>query len=189
MTSFFHVSIGAFEWPKNDKMDIIRKRKSIRKYTDTNVNQEDVIKILDAAMCAPSAGNQRPWEFVVFRDLEMRQQLALAGPNAKMAAHAPVVILVLGNTNKEMHAGYYPVDCSAAVQNMLLQATELGIGSVWLGVYPRIERMQYLSELLDLPDFIKPFAMVCFGYAAEERPDRERFDESLIHYEHYTKKA
>lgn len=166
-------------------MDIIRSRRSIRKFKLDEVNEEDLHLILDAAMHAPSAGNQRPWHFIVFRDEETRKMLAQTGPNARHAAQCPVVILVLGDTSRETHKNYWPVDCAAAVQNMLLEATARGLGSLWLGVYPRQERIAYLKQNLGLPEHLMPFALVCIGYAAEQPAKRGFYDPNLVTYESY----
>ncbi|MEJ5302830.1 MAG: nitroreductase family protein [Bacteroidales bacterium] len=170
-------------------MDIIRERRSIRKFKTTDISQEDVHSILDAAMHAPSAGNQRPWHFIVFRNEETKKMLAQTGPNARFAAECPVVILVCGDTSRETHKGYWPVDCAAAVQNMLLEATARGLGSLWLGVYPRQERIDYLSQNLQLPKHIVPFALVCFGYAADHPSKRGFYDPALVSFERWNKQT
>ncbi|MDO9511863.1 MAG: nitroreductase family protein [Bacteroidales bacterium] len=164
-------------------MDIIRKRRSIRKFTSQKVEEKDLHKILEAAMCAPSAGNQQPWQFIVVTDQEARTRLSKTGPYTHMAAEAPVLIIVLGDLNRETHKDYWPIDCSAATQNILLEATSLGLGSVWLGVHPRPERKAYISEIFELPEHIIPFAIICIGYGAEEKGPSERFDTTRIHYE------
>lgn len=110
-------------------------------------------------------------------------------PNARFAAECPVVILVCGDTSRETHKGYWPVDCAAAVQNMLLEATARGLGSLWLGVYPRQERIDYLSQNLQLPKHIVPFALVCFGYAADHPSKRGFYDPALVSFERWNKQT
>jgi nitroreductase len=169
-------------------MDIIRERRSIRRFKSDDVAEEDVRWVLDAAMHAPSAGNQRPWHFIVFRNQETRNILAKTGPNARFAAECPVVILVCGDTSRETHKGYWPVDCSAAVENMLLEATSRGLGSLWLGVYPRQERIEYLKKNLQVPEHIIPFALICLGYAAEQPAKKGFYDPDAVSFEGWGEK-
>jgi len=169
-------------------MDIIRSRRSIRRFLPDEVKQEDIEGILEAAMFAPSAGNQRPWEFIVVKNETRREQMSKAGPYSRPAAKAPLVILICGDSSRETHKNYWPVDCSAATENMLLEATARNLGSVWLGVYPRQERMEYLSHLFQLPEHIHPFAMVCIGYANEKPAARGFYDPSRVSWEEFGKK-
>ncbi len=169
-------------------MDIIRSRRSIRRYIPDEVKNEDIEGMLEAAMYAPSAGNQRPWEFIVVRNEAMREIMSKTGPDSFHAAKAPVVILVCGDSLHETHKNYWPVDCSAATENILLEATARNLGSVWLGVYPRQERMEYLSHLFQLPEHIHPFAMVCIGYANEKPPARGFYDPSKVSWEKFGNK-
>ena len=164
-------------------MDIIRERRSIRKFKNDEVSPIDIQFILDAAMHAPSAGNQRPWHFIVFREEKNKKMLSQTSPNARFATQSPVVVMVCGDTSRETHKGYWPVDCSAAVENMLLEATARGLGSLWLGVYPRTERMEYLQKNLSLPAHIIPFALICIGYADERPPKKGYFDLHAVSYE------
>jgi nitroreductase len=138
-------------------MDIIRSRRSIRRFLPDEVKQEDIEGILEAAMFAPSAGNQRPWEFIVVKNEARREQMSKAGPYSRPAAKAPVVILNCGDSSRETHKNYWPVDCSAATENMLLEATARNLGSVWLGVYPRQERMEYFITLISTTRAFSPF--------------------------------
>lgn len=163
--------------------DILRSRRSVRQFTNKPVEPGLIRSILEAAMCAPSAGNQRPWDFVVITDPGIIEQLSHVGPNSKPAASAPVVILITGDTTRERYKDYWPIDCAAATQNLLLEVTRLGLGAVWLGVHPISERKQYLRDLFSLPGGIEPFALVCLGHTdadlSSERPSR--FDEKLVH--------
>ena len=114
-----------------DTLTAIHTRRSIRKYTDQPVTPEQVRTLLAAAMAAPSAGNQQPWQFVVVTDKDLLAQVGLLHPHVHMAPKAPLGILVCGDTRAEKYAGYWVVDCSAAVQNLLLAAHDLGLGAVW----------------------------------------------------------
>lgn len=165
-----------------DAMEAILTRRSIRKYTESAVPGDLIEEILEAAMAAPSAGNEQPWHFVVINKRELLDAIPRFHPHSKMLKHAPVAVLVCGDLSLEKHKGYWVQDCSAATQNLLLAAHALGLGAVWLGVFPREERVKGLSKLLGLPENIVPLALVSMGYAAEEKPRADRFKEERIRY-------
>ena len=168
-----------------DKMltatEVIRLRRSIRKFkANEPVTEEQVRLLLEAAMMAPSACNCRPWEFIVIRNREKLGELAAAHPFAKMLHTASLAIIVcaLPDAQKGVAAGYFPEDCGSASQNILLQATALGLGSCWCGVYPREERIKGLRAVLDLadrPDII-PFNIIAIG-VPDEFPEARGFYE------------
>ena len=164
--------------------DIIRLRRSVRKFTPEKIDQPTLDLLLEAAMSAPSAGNQQPWQFMVITNRQTIESLSHTGPNSKPALGAPVLIVVLADTSRERYKDYWPIDCSAATENLLLEATRLGLGSVWLGVHPVDDRKAYITNLFALPPHIIPFSIVCVGYPEEaplvERPSR--FDASRVHY-------
>jgi nitroreductase len=137
-----------------ETLTAIQTRRSIRKYQDRPVPDALVEKLLAAAMSAPSARNGQPWHFVVIDDRSILAEIARLCPNAKMAEHAPLAILVAGDLDLEGSPGYWVVDCAAAVQNLLLAAHALGLGAVWTGVYPGQERMERLGRLAGLPERI-----------------------------------
>lgn len=161
-------------------LDAIYSRRSIRKYETRPVEDEKVTEVLKAAMYAPSARNCRPWHFIVADDREVLEKIMEVHPYSKMLETAPVCIMVCGDTALEA-PGYHVVDCAAATQNILLAAKELGLGTCWLGVTPRPERIEPLAELFALPENIIPFALVALGYPAEEPERPERFDSTRIH--------
>lgn len=164
-------------------MEAIFKRRSVRRYTNQAIRAEDITQLLQAAMAAPTARNCQEWEFVVVRDKAMFQKIMAVHPYAKMLAQADCAIVVCGNTKREMAPNYWPADCGAATQNILLAATALGIGSVWLGVYPNEERMAAVSRLLNLPQHIKPLNIISLGMPDEKLAEVNRFDPAKIHYE------
>lgn len=166
-------------------MDEILRRRSIRSFTDKDVGAAAVKNILRAAMAAPSAGNQQPWQFIVVTDAQGRKKVSGCSPYAKAAAEAPVAIVVCGDLSLEKHQGYWVQDCSAAVENMLLEVTSQGLGAVWLGVYPRQDRVTYLQKLFSLPEPIVPFAVIPVGYPAHELPPVDRYNEARVHYERW----
>jgi nitroreductase len=162
-------------------MEAIFDRCSIRKYTNKPVNDDIIEKLLRAAMAAPSAGNQQPWEFVVIRDRETLNKIPTFHPYANMLHESPLAILVAGDIEREKHAGYWVQDCSASTQNILLMAHKLGLGAVWLGVYPSEERVDGLKDLFSLPECIIPFSLVSIGYHAEQKEAISKFDTNRIH--------
>lgn len=164
-------------------LEAIFSRKSIRKYTDEPISKEDIETILLAGMSGPSAVNARDWSFIVVQDKEMLAKMAdRNGPYSQMLKTAPLGILVCGDKSRS-YVDYWVVDASIASQNMILAATELGIGSVWLGTYPQMERVNALKELFDLPDHIVPHSLISFGYPDQEGRTQEKWEEDRIHYE------
>lgn len=162
-------------------MDSILKRRSIRKYKDIKVSDEVVEDLLRAAMAAPSAGNEQPWEFVVLRDKEVMKRITEIHPYSKMLLNSDVAIVVCGNEEKEVFKGYWVQDCSAATENILLAAQNMGLGAVWLGVYPIADRVEKIKELLGLPGNVIPLSIVPVGYPDEEKTPADRFDKTRIH--------
>jgi nitroreductase len=170
-----------------DILEAIHTRRSIRKYTDQPVADELIDQILTAGMMAPSARNEQAWQFVVVRRPETLQALSQVSPYAGMVRHAQAAIVVCGDRQKETVASldYWALDCSAATQNMLLAAHALGLGCVWVAVYPREERIAALRQVLPLPDHIVPLCLLPLGYPAETRGPVERFDKTRIHAEQW----
>jgi nitroreductase len=166
-----------------DVLEAILNRRSIRQYTDRPVSDDVIEILLKAAMYAPSAVNKQPWHYIVFRDREIMEGIISFHQNAAMLRHANVAILVCWDEELQHDAGYGPVDCSAATQNILLSAFSLGLGSVWVGLYPRIQRMEAVHALFGLPQNIRPFSIVSLGYPAEERKMPMRFNRDRIHFE------
>ncbi len=163
-------------------MNEIFTRVSIRKYEDRPVEQEKVEKILRAAMAAPSAGNQQPWEFYVVTDKEKIKALSECSPYAGCAAGAPVVLVPCYRAEGLMFPGLAQIDLAIASENALLEITSLDLGGVWLAVTPEQERVDKVARVLGTPDSLVPFALIPFGYPAEGRPQQDRYDETRIHY-------
>jgi len=164
-----------------DAMQAILSRRSIRKYTSQPVSEATVEELLQAAMAAPSAGNQQPWHYVVIRDRQILTQIPRVHPYSSMVPSAQLAILVCGDLQREKHAGYWVQDCSAATQNLLLAAHAKGLGAVWLGVYPREDRVAGLRKMLELPQHAMPLALIAIGYPAEVKAPAERYDPSRVH--------
>lgn len=164
-------------------MSTIYLRRSIRKYQQKDVSEELIIELLRAAMHAPSAGNEQPWHFVVIRSEDRKQRIAEIHPYAQMVTQAPVAILVCGDLSLEKYKGFWIQDCSAATLNILLRATELGLGSVWCGIFPNEERVRAFKGFFNLPENVIPFSLVPVGYPAETPKPVDRFKPERIHFE------
>ena len=163
-------------------------RRSIRKYTEQSVAPEILEKILKAGLAAPSAKNMQPWEFIVVTDREMLDKLSEVRPFWKMLKQAPLAIVTLADLR--LYEGdklaMYVQDCSAATENMLLAAEALGLGGVWLGLYPREEPIWDVRALLSIPEESMPISVISIGYPAEQRPAHgEDLSMAKVHYEKY----
>ena len=163
-------------------MEAILTRRSIRKYTNQPVPEQVVKELLEAAMSAPSAVNQQPWQFIVINDRKILGEIPKLHPYSLMLRAAPVAILVCGDLQLEKMRGYWVQDCSAATENILIAATAKGLGAVWLGIYPRKERIAGIKKLLSLPEHVIPFSIVSIGYPAVKKLPANRYDSSRIHY-------
>ncbi len=164
-----------------DAIEAILSRRSIRWYTPDPVPEGLVRAVLEAAMASPSARNRQPWAFVVVDDRAILNAVPEFHPHAGMLRHAPLAIVVCADTTRQPLEGYWLQDCAAATQNILLAAHALGLGACWVGVQPRPEREAGLKRLLDLPEWVRPVALVALGYPAETRERTDRFDLSRIH--------
>ena len=162
-------------------MDIIFKRRSIRRYTNQEISEAMTEKIIRAGMAAPSAHNEQPWQFIVLKDKSLLSDITKFHPYSKMLTEANCAIVVCSDLSNEKIKKFWVQDCSAATQNMLLMATELGLGSVWLGVYPNDDIVTQMKELLNLPEHIIPFSIVSLGYPAETKEPIDRFDKTKVH--------
>lgn len=162
-----------------DALEVIFTRRSIRKYTSEAVAAEDLKTILEAGMNAPSANNRQSWHFIVVDEREKLNAIMDVHPYSQMLAEAPNAIIVCGDT--DVAARYWQQDCSAATQNILLTAKALGLGTVWLGVYPTAERTSEISQLFELPDNIKPLGIIALGHPAEDKGRVERYKEEKVH--------
>jgi nitroreductase len=163
----------------------ILDRRSIRNYLTTEIPEEIIIQLLKSAMYAPSARNTQSWQFIIVRKREILNAIMQVHPYSKMLEKAPLAIMVCGDKSLEPNEGYLSLNCAAATQNILLAAHEFGIGTVWLGVYPRKERMEPLSNLFALPEHIIPISLIAAGYPDEKPAMPDRFLPERIHYENW----
>lgn len=168
-----------------DALETLLTRRSIRKFTEQTIPDEDVTILLKCAMLAPSARNEQPWHFVVVTNQEVRDKLSRVTPYTHMAANAPLVIIVCGDTKEDKSGGFWVQDCSAAIENILLAARSMNLGSVWCGIYPKEERVKAMAEILNIPDHVKALGMICIGSPAQPFKEEDRFRPDRIHREHW----
>ena len=162
-------------------IEAIRTRRSIRQFEDRPVPAAMIRQIIEAGMMAPSAGNQQPWHFLVITDRDSLVALQTYHPYSTMAAKAAASILVCGAPDGLKYPQLWPQDCAAATQNMLLAARDLGLGTVWLGIYPLEERMTGCRTLWEIPEAVVPFALVPVGWPAAKFAPADRIKPERIH--------
>lgn len=166
-----------------DFKDVISTRRSIRSFTGQEVSDELLDQLIRAAMMAPSATNQQPWHFIVVRDREKLRAIIEFHPYAAMMKNAPTAIVVCADPVGKKSPDFFPQDCAAAVQNMLLAGRDLGLGMVWVGIYPRSERIDGMRKLFNIPKDIIPFAIVPVGWPDAGFKTKDRFNPARIHHE------
>lgn len=169
-----------------ETLEAIYNRRSCRNYTDEPVTEEEIEILLRAAFSAPTAVNGQPWEFIVINENEIldkiRDKLKFAGYKA------PLAIVVCGNSKiglKGQDKDLWICDCSAAIENMLLAATDIGLGTVWIGIFPIESNMNTLRKILDIPEHVKPLGMVYVGHATYPSEGRCRYNEKAIYWQKY----
>lgn len=154
-------------------------RRSIRKFYSDPVPEGVIRQLLEAAMAAPSGNNARPWHFVVIQERETLNRIADLHPYGKMCYEAPLAIVVCADPR--LSEEYWVQDCSAATENILLAATALELGSVWLAGHPSQERLAPLKELLNMPEGYTILSIVALGRPAQYRPPRTQYNPERIH--------
>jgi len=168
-----------------DAMDAILSRRSIRKYTEEAVPDELMSQLLSAAMSAPSAANQQPWHFVVIDDRRMLDEITSFHPYSAMLKEAPAAILICYDKRLESEKArglWWVEDCSAATENILIAAQAIGLGAVWLGVFPLENLVEKFRELVGADDCIVPFSLISIGFPAEHKPPADRYDALRVHH-------
>ena len=163
--------------------EALLKRRSVRKFTEEAVSDEDISELLHAGMSGPSACNKTPWEFYVVTKPEILEKLRKAARFSKITA--PLAIVVCGNLSKALplsYASFWIQDCSAATENILLRATDLGLGAVWCGVHPMKTAEKNVREALSFSEKIIPLNIIHIGHPAEEPSSRDQFNEKKVHY-------
>ena len=164
-----------------DTIDAIINRRSIRQYTDQNISEDNINTILRSAMYAPSAMNYQPWHFIVINKKEVISELQNIFPHADMLKQATLLIIVCGDTELERSTDYIVQDCAAATQNALLAVHSLGLGAVWLSVYPNKDVIAGLKKKFNLPDNILPVSTISIVFPAEVIEKEERFHINRVH--------
>ncbi|WP_298034196.1 nitroreductase family protein [uncultured Alistipes sp.] len=177
----------AAETPSGDAqtpLGVILTRTSVRAYRDCPVGADTVELLLRAAMAAPTAVNRQPWAFVVVDDPELLRKFSEALPYAKMAAGAPVAVVVCGDLARNPGASgdWWVMDAAAASENLLLAAHAVGLGAVWTGVYPRSERVKAVREILGLPGNVVPLNLIPIGYPAETPAPKQKWNPANVRY-------
>ena len=171
----------------NRELDFIFTRRSIRKYEDREVPEDLIQDLLEAAMAAPSAVAKDPWHFIVLKQRTVLDQVADVLPSGQMLRQATAAFIVCGDITKANleHESYMLQDLSAATENILLAANVLGLGTCWLGVHPRPERMEGITKLFDLPEHIIPMCGIAIGWPKDLPPARTRFNPDRVHREQW----
>ena len=164
-----------------DVREAIRGRRSIRKYkAGAVIPKADIESILEAAMMAPSARNMRPWEFVVVLNEEKKKKIMEFSPYTRMLETASAAIIVCGITDEPEALSFWPQDCGAAIENLLLEAEALGYGTCWCGFYPVMDRVKLLQEEFGISSV--PLAVIALGVPEEEPAARGYYEASKVRY-------
>ena len=164
-------------------MDLMYARRTIREFTGESVTDDQVEAMLKAAMAAPSAQDLRPWHFVVVRKRETLDRLAQVHKYAHMLAKAPLAILVCGD--EKASEKHWVEDTCVATQNLLLAATALGLGGVWISLYPKKKHQKSVRELLDIPEHVGVLCALAIGHPAEKKSPRTKYDPDRVHSEEW----
>lgn len=159
----------------------IFNRASVRSFEERKVEPEKIELLMKAAMAAPSACNQQPWEFVVVTDPETLGRLSECSPYTGCLRRAPLGIAVCMRTEGLRAPDYAQIDASAATENILLEAVHLGLGAVWLGIAPGPERMEAVRQVIGAPETIQPFCLVACGYPDKPVTPADRYDPARVH--------
>lgn len=170
----------------DERLNFIFRRRSIRRYLETSVEAEKIDLLLQAGMAAPSAMNNRPWEFIVVTDPQQLEKLRSSTPYCKFKV--PLVISVCGNTGLFRNPTgqlFWTLDCSAAAENILLAASALGLGSCWVGVHPILLFKKRVRQILHIPESVTPLNLIYLGYPAVEKEPRTQYDPARIHWQNY----
>jgi nitroreductase len=170
---------------EGDTMEAINIRRSVREYKDRPVEPEKIERLLRAAMQAPSAADQRAAEFLAITDKAALEQLSKMSPYSGLLAKAPLAVILLGNTDKMKFPENWEQDLGAAAENLMLEAVELGLGTVWLGTHPDPARTGAVVRQFSLPENLKPYAVISVGYPARADANRfvDRWDPKRVHFE------
>ena len=162
-----------------DLLDLMYARRSVREYVDKPVSQDQLEAMLKAAMTAPSAQDLRPWHFVTVSKRDLLDELARVHKYAYMLESATAAIVVCGD--QKVSRRHWVEDTCAATQNLLLAATALGLGGVWISLYPKKKHQKYVRDLLDIPEHVGVLCLVAIGHPAEDKKARTQYDAKRVH--------
>lgn len=165
-------------------MNAIYNRRSIRKYEAKNISSSKLDQLVKAGMQAPSAHNKKPYEFIIVTEKNILNELSETGLYCHMLKYAAAAIVVI-STADDKETPYWQADCGAVVENILLEATQLGIGSCWIGEYPNIEKSNKVKEILEIPKNYQVFATISLGYTTDEKEPNNNYYKEKIHYEKF----
>lgn len=163
--------------------ETVLKRRSIRKFSDELISDELINELLISAMAAPSARNQQPWEFYVIKNNEVLTKIRSVAKNFDF--NNTLSIVVCGNKERSITQNdndFWIQDCAAAVENILLSATSLGLGAVWCGLFPVLERSNAIKAIINVSDNIVPMALIQMGIPAEEKEERTQYNSDYVHF-------
>lgn len=163
-------------------LELLKSRRSIRRYKSIPVEKEKIEKCLEAARWAPSASNKQPWEFLIVTDKEKRKKLAKIHPFGKFVSESPLVFIPL--TDPRIHAKYHQSDTALATLQFMIEAHSLNLGTCWAGVIDTSFEPE-IKELLKIPDHLKVLALVAVGYANEKPISKRKSLNSILHNETY----
>ncbi len=166
---------------------MIYTRRSVRQFSEKEVEENKILQLVKAGMQAPSAMNQQAHEFIVVKDKVTREQLSLFKNGGKLVIDCNVVIVVCGNEENMKSEPMWQQDLGAVTQNVSLEAVNLGLGSVWLGCAPHEDRMNKVKEVLNLPTHFRPYSVLAIGYPKDDDANKfvDRFNENKLHFEKF----
>ncbi|MFC1608114.1 nitroreductase family protein [Candidatus Latescibacterota bacterium] len=165
-----------------DALTVIHNRKSVRKYLDKPVTKEQLEILLRAGMAAPTAGDKRPWSFVVITDPAMLDTLSLSSRGTRMLSEATAAIAVCGDKSAGFKSEVWVQDCSAASENILLAAEAIGLGAVWTGIYLNEKPTKYVKRVLGLPESVYALNIISIGYPTGVEKPKNKWDPTRIHW-------
>ncbi|MFN2182666.1 MAG: nitroreductase family protein [Anaerolineae bacterium] len=166
-----------------DALDLIYSRQHVRDFTDAPVSDEQAEALLKAAMAAPSVQDRRPWHFVVVRNREMLDKLARVHKYAYMLARAQLAVVVCGD--QKVSEKYWVEDGCVATQNLLLAARALGLGGVWISIYPKKKHQKAVREMLDIPERMGVLCILAIGTPAKREQIGAKFESDRVHHEEW----
>lgn len=170
---------------ENQAIKNIMTRVSVREFTGEKISDAQIDTLLRAAMAAPSAINKQPWAFIVVTDETIIAQLGEALPYSRCSNHPAIAIIPCGDLTKAIPgemANFWINDVSAATENLLLAAHAMGLGAVWTGLHPDMNRAKMVQEMLGLPEHIIPLCVVPVGIPAEAPAVKDKYQPENIHY-------